>query len=77
MSANETGYITIAYYFLCIVAVLFLLLSIARLAVFLNDFSRELRLLNGEIARTRGEERKYWQARKKKLWLSLIPFVKY
>ena len=44
---------------------------------FINDFSRELRFLNNEINRTRGTERKHWIRRKRKLWLSLIPFVKY
>ncbi len=42
-----------------------------------DDFSRELRNVNNEIKRTRGTEQKYWIRRKRKLWLSLLPFIKY
>ncbi len=42
-----------------------------------NEFSRELRYLNMEIKRTRGDERRYYKWKRKKLWLSLLPFVKY
>lgn len=42
-----------------------------------NDFSRELNNLNNEIKRTQGTEREYWIRRKRKLWLSLLPFIKY
>ena len=44
---------------------------------FFQDFSTELKYLNNEIRRTDGAERRYWIKRKRKLWLSLIPFVKY
>ena len=47
------------------------------LAQFLNDFMSELRYLNNEIGRTDGEERKHWIRQRHRLWLSLIPFVKY
>ena len=47
------------------------------LAIFLNDFSRELRYLNNEIKRTSGKEREHWLRRRRRLWLSLLPFVKY
>lgn len=40
-------------------------------------FRKELRHLNGEIQRTSGRERAYWKKRKKRLLLSIIPFVKY
>ena len=40
-------------------------------------FTRELRRLNNEIGRTYGMERKYWVRRKRRLWLSLLPFVEY
>ena len=58
-------------------AVFFLILLLIGLAQFINDFSHELRYLNNEIARTTGAERKYWIRRRRRLWLSLIPFVKY
>lgn len=40
-------------------------------------FKRELRYLAIEIERTEGKEREYWIHRKRKLWMSLIPFVRY
>ena len=44
---------------------------------FINDFTRELKYLNREIARTKGLEQKHWIHRRRRLWLSIIPFVKY
>ena len=41
------------------------------------EFSSELKLLNCEIRRTEGRERKYWIRKRSRLWLSLLPFVKY
>ena len=41
------------------------------------DFQKELKHLNLEIGRTSGREQRYWQRRKKRLLLSLIPFVRY
>lgn len=46
-------------------------------ASWLNDFSSELRYLNNEIGRTDGSERRYWKRQKRRLWLSIIPFVHY
>ena len=44
---------------------------------FYNYFSRELQYLNTEIRRTDGEEKRYWIRKRRRLWLSLLPFVKY
>lgn len=52
-------------------------LLVIGLAIFLNDFTRELRYLNAEIDRTEGAERRYWIRQRRRLWLSLIPFVRY
>ena len=41
------------------------------------EFFRELQFLKMEISRTTGEERKKWLRQRKRLLLSLIPFVKY
>ena len=41
------------------------------------DFQKELKHLNLEIGSTSGREQRYWQRRKKRLWLSLIAFVRY
>ena len=60
-----------------IVAGFFLLLILVGLVSFINDFSSELRYLNNEIRRTTGAERRHWIRQRRRLWLSLIPFVKY
>lgn len=46
-------------------------------AMFYHDFMGELKYLNGEIKRTEGNERRYWLRKRRRLWLSIIPFVKY
>ena len=65
------------YWLIGTVAFFVLIGLIVWLSKFLNNFSRELRHLNNEIGRTRGAERSYWMHQKRRLWLSLIPFVKY
>ncbi len=60
-----------------IVAIFFLILLLFGLVTFINDFSSELRYLNNEIGRTTGEERRHWIRQRRRLWLSLIPFVRY
>lgn len=46
-------------------------------ASWLKDFSLELRYLNNEIKRTRGREQEHWIRERRKLWMSILPFVKY
>lgn len=58
----------------CIILVPLLLFGFVQ---YLHDFNRELRYIQNEINRNRGAERRYWMRRKRRLWLSLIPFVKY
>ena len=41
-----------------------------------NRFKRDLDYINEEIHRTVGTERQAWKERKRKLWLSLIPFYR-
>lgn len=65
------------YWLIGIVAVFFLILLLFGLVSFINDFSQELRYLNNEIRRTDGAERRHWIRQRRRLWLSLIPFVKY
>ena len=65
-------------YWLLGVAVVFVLALLAVVfAKFINGFSRELRYVNSEIRRTDGSERRYWIKKRRRLWLSIIPFVKY
>lgn len=65
------------YWLIGIAAAFILVLLLYGLATFINDFCDELRYLNNEINRTRGAERMKWIKRRRRLWLSLIPFVKY
>lgn len=65
------------YWLIGIAVVLVLPLLMTGLAIFINDFSRELKYINCEIHRTSGSERRYWIRKRRKLWLSLIPFIRY
>lgn len=65
------------YWLIGIIAAFFLFLLVIGLVFFFNDFLQELKYINCEIRRTDGSERRYWISKRRKLWLSLIPFVKY
>ena len=60
-----------------IIAIPILIGLIVKLCLFIIDFSRKLKYVNSEIARTTGYEREYWFYERRRLWCSLIPFVKY
>lgn len=60
-----------------VIAGIILLLAIIKVCIFMQAFLRELRYLNNEINRTEGREREHYIRRKKRLFLSLIPFVRY
>lgn len=59
-----------------VVAGLVLLFLVFGVAQFAARFLKELRYLDSEIARTDGEERRYYIRCKRKLLRSLIPFVR-
>ena len=61
---------------LIIIGIVLLILFIRAISFF-YDFSQELKYLNTEIRRTHGRERKHYIRKRRRLWLSLIPFVKY
>ena len=69
----DTGIYIIA----AVMIALLLILAIVRFAMWLQSFLMELRYVNKEIARTTGAEQQHWIKRKKRLLLSLIPFVRY
>ena len=73
----ETNPDTELYWLIGIVAAIILFGLLVGLCLFINDFSQELKYINCEINRTSGGERRYWKRQKRRLWLSLIPFVKY
>lgn len=65
------------YLLIGITAVIFITFLAAGFIKFFIRFSRELQYLNNEIRRSEGKRRKYWKRKRRKLWRSLIPFVKY
>ena len=75
LEANNTD--NELYWLIGFIAVFFLIIILIELGAFFKDFSEELKYLNNEIRCTYGPERRYWLRRRRRLWLSLIPFVKY
>ena len=61
----------------CIVAAIILFLFLVKLINYFNDFAKELKYLNCEIGRTTGDRLEHFKKQKRRLWLSLIPFVRY
>lgn len=64
----------ITYVLLAIIVLVAAVLFLVALASRIYELSRELDLINLEIQRTTGEEQKHWKRRKRRLWLSLLPF---
>lgn len=60
-----------------VIATIFLILALIRLVDFSKEFSATLYYLNMEIKRTNGMDRSHWIRQRRRLWLSLIPFIKY
>lgn len=60
-----------------ILVILILIVIIVYFVQWLNFFTQELRHLNNEIGRTTGREQKRWKRRKRRLLLSIIPFIRY
>ena len=63
--------------FIAFFGMVLLVLALWGMIHFFSDFSKELRYLNMEIHRTTGSERRHWQRRRRRLWLSLLPFIRY
>ena len=66
---------SVALIVLIVTVVLFIIM--VYLISSLSFLQKELKYLNNEIARNSGKEREYWIKRKRKLFLSLLPFIKY
>ena len=59
-----------------VLAFIVLVLIVTGLVLKLKTFTEELDYLNLEIGRTEGEEREEWIRRRRRHWLTLLPFVK-
>ena len=58
-------------------ALLFILsLLLLSLALKISTFKRELGYINREIRRTTGSEQAHWKRQKRRLWKSLLLFVR-
>ena len=53
----------------------FFLILLVNGTIFFLDFFRQLHYINLEIRRTSGAEQKVWLRRRRRLWLSLIPWI--
>lgn len=60
-----------------LVAVLILGLLLVKFARWITEFQAELKYINNEIGRTSGSEQRRWIRRRRRLWLSIIPFIRY
>ena len=59
---------------IALIIIVFLAFKLAR---YLDNFLQELEALNSIIHKTEGEEREFWEQRKKKLWRSLLTFHRF
>ncbi len=71
MSKNQTDILIYIFAFVALIIILGILI------VFLMDFIHELRYLNKEIRCNHGAERTRWIRERRRLWLSLLPFIQY
>ena len=63
-----------------IVIVLVALVGVAigsRFVAWYGEFQKELSVINAEIARNTGREKRHWKKRKRRLLLSILPFRRY
>ena len=57
-------------------AVIILIPLIAAAVIKIKHFCEDMEYLNLEVNRTTGEEQKTWIKRRRRHWLTLLPFVK-
>ncbi|MBQ8289002.1 MAG: hypothetical protein IJX76_09610 [Clostridia bacterium] len=76
MEPNQTND-TAIWILVALLGVLILLGLLFAFASWLKEFQKELQYINTEINRTRGEERKHWIRQRRRLFLSIIPFIRY
>ena len=67
---------TVTIVLLAIIIAFLAIVFLAGLITKIHNFRQKLSYLNREIERTKGAERKYWKRKKRRLWLSLLPFYR-
>lgn len=60
-----------------VIIIVFVLMIVLRLVFGFAAFKDELTYLNREIESSTGAEQIYWIRERRRLWLSLLPFVNY
>ena len=60
-----------------IIGIAVLFIAIVEGVVLLQRFTRDLTRINREISRSTDDDKYYWLKKRRRLWLSLIPFVPY
>lgn len=76
MDPNQTND-TALWIIFATLGVLILIGLLFAFASWLKAFQKELRYINTEIGRTHGKERERWIRQKRRLFLSILPFIKY
>jgi len=66
-----------SYFFIILILGFFLVTLFVSVAKWSIEFSGELRAINIEIKRSSGREREYYKKKRRRLILSILPFVKY
>ena len=67
---------TVTITLMAIIVAFFAIVLLVVLIKKISNFSDELNYTNIEIGRTEGAEREYWKRKKRRLWLSLLPFYR-
>jgi hypothetical protein len=68
---------TLVWVLVGLIGAVAVVLLLVKCIVWARTFSQELWYLNCEIQRTQGKEQNRWKRRKRKLLLSILPFVRY
>lgn len=69
---SEVDYLS--YALIGVIIFFFAIAFIVNLALFVNEFVPKLKHINSEIKRSRGKEKRFWKRKRRRLWLSLLPF---
>ena len=73
----KIGGFTIEMTTVLVLATIGLIVLCIWLVPLITSFHEELKFINMEIQRTEGREHAHWVKKRRRLWLSLLPFVRY
>ena len=61
---------------IAVIATIFSVIFLIYFAATYTRYSQEMKYIESEIRRSEGSEKRYWIKKKRKLWLSYLPFSK-